>query len=124
MNEQGEILTTSEWWGQRRFRYNVGLVISGLLAFIAYASIVFTFEERIPDAEISGFTTIFQAVGYLVAMGIANICYFLGPISERLLKPSDVATFRRNAYNLGFWFSVLLPFSIPVLVGYVVFKNA
>ena len=123
MKERVEELSATEWWERRRLRYNVGLVVAGLLAFVAYASIMFTFEEKIPDAEISGFTTIFQAVGYLIAMGIANICYFLGPVSERILKPNDVSTYREITYRLGFWFSVLLPFSIPVFVGYVVATN-
>jgi len=117
-------LSTSEWWRQRRLRYNIGLVIAGLLAFVTYAAIVFTFEEKIQDAEITVFTTVFQAVGYLIAIGIANLCYFLGPMSERLIRPKDVESFRKITYNLGFWLSVLLPFSIPAVVGYVVFTSA
>lgn len=117
-------LSAYEWWGRHRLRYNIGLVIAGLLAFVAYAVIVFTFEARIPDADITVFTTLFQAVGYLVAMGIANLCYSLGSVSERILKPKNVTTYREAVYKLGFWFSMLLPFSIPVFIGYVVATNA
>ncbi len=66
----------------------------------------------------------FQAIGYLIAMGIANICYFIGPISERMLNPKNVKMYRQVTYNLGYWLSVLLPFSIPALVGYMVASSA
>jgi hypothetical protein len=124
VKKEVEQLSASEWWGRRRIRYSIGLVIAGFLAFVAYASIVFTFEKRIPDADITVFTAVFQAVGYLIAMGIANICYLLGPMSERILKPRNVTTYRKITYNLGFWFSVLLPFPIPALIGYVVVTSA
>jgi hypothetical protein len=123
MVEQVEITTTSAWWGQRRLRYNIGLVVAGLLAFVTYASLVFTFEDRIENVDITIFTTAFQAIGYLVAMGLANICYLLGPISERIIKPRDVTKYRNITFRLGFWFSVLLPFSIPMLVVYKAVTN-
>jgi hypothetical protein len=53
-------------------------------------------------------------------MGVANLCYWLGPLSERLVKPTNVDRYRRIAYQLGFWFSVLLPLSIPAIL---VFKS-
>jgi hypothetical protein len=124
MKKRFEDLSAFEWWSKRRFHYNIGLVIAGVIAFVAYATIVFSFEERIPDAEITFFSTMFQAVGYLIAMGIANIFYFLGPLSERILKPKNVTTYRKLTYNIGFWFSVLLPFSIPAFVGYMVASSA
>ena len=49
-------------------------------------------------------------------IGIANACYFLGPFSERVIHPADPERYRRNLYRLGFWFSVLLPFSLPALL--------
>jgi hypothetical protein len=124
MKERTKVLSTSEWWRQRRLRYNVGLVVAGLLAFVTYAAIVYAFEERIPDSEITAFTIAFQAIGYLVAMGVANLIYFLGSVSERILKPRNVTTYREITFGFGFWFSVLLPFSIPALVGYLVATSA
>ena len=119
-----EDLSTSEWWSQRRLKYNIGLVIAGVLALIAYIAIVFSFEAIIPEKEITIFSIMFQAVGYLIAIGIANICYFLGPLSERMLKPKNVIMYRNVTYNIGYWFSVLLPFSIPALVGYMLASGA
>jgi hypothetical protein len=66
----------------------------------------------------------FQAVGYLIAVGVANLCYFLGPISERILEPRNVPAYRKITYNIGFWFSVLLPFLMPAIVGYMVVTSA
>jgi hypothetical protein len=100
------------WWNARRLRYNISLVFSGVLAFIAYVVVVTVLEA---DVEITLFTIVFQGAGYLIMMGVANVCYFLGPLSERILQPKDLPEYRQNCYRLGFWFSVLLPFSIPVL---------
>lgn len=108
-------LPTTQWWASRRLRYNLALVAVGILAFIGYATIVWSFPERLPDAEITLFTILFQGAAYLLAMAIANVCYFLGPLSERMLKPSNVDTYRKVTYGLGLWFSVLLVFSVPGL---------
>jgi hypothetical protein len=69
-----------------------------------------------PGAEITLFTTAFQAAGYLFMMAVANVCYLAGPLSESLVKPTNLDRYRRITYWLGFWFSVLLPFSILALV--------
>jgi hypothetical protein len=114
MKDGAENLSASEWWGQRRTRYNIGLFITGLLAFVAYATRAFT------GVEINVFTTIYLIVSFLLAIGMANIFYFLAPIPERLLKPGNVATYRNITYNLGFWFFVFILFISPLLVGYVV----
>ena len=105
-------------WEQHRLRYNIGLVVAGLLAFVCYVGAVDRgiSAGAMPGAEITLFTTAFQAIGYLFMMGVANICYLAGPLSESLVKPTNLDRYRRVTYWLGFWFSVLLPFCIPALV--------
>ena len=44
------------WWEPRRLRYNIGLVVAGILAFILYIIVLSIFHDRIPDAEITLFT--------------------------------------------------------------------
>ncbi len=105
------------WWSARRLRYNVGLVVAGILAFIAYLAVGFTLLPPDADFEVTIFTTLFQGVGYLFMIGIANVFYLLGPLSERIVHPRDPERYRRICFRLGFWFSVLLPFSIPALVA-------
>ena len=103
--------------------FNTGLVLAGSFAFICYVVVCFTLLPRVLDCseiKVTLFTTLFQGVGYLFAMGIANVCYFLGPISEYLVGPRNVERYRRICYRLGFWFSVLLPFSIPVFLTVLV----
>lgn len=108
------------WWGKRRLLYNIGLVVAGVLAFACYVAVL---DRRIndgsmPDAEITLFTTAFQGVGYLFMMGIANLCYFAGPLSERMVNPKNIDRYRHVMFWFGFCFSVLLPFSIPALVAW------
>ncbi len=106
------------WWESRRLRYNIGLILSGILAFIAYVSVIFTFSDRIPEAEITVFTTLFQGVGYLFFIGVANVFYFLGYISEKLPRMRNLDSHRKMAYALGFWLSVALPFLVPLSLTY------
>ena len=68
------------------------------------------------EVEITPFTVLVQGVGYLIMMGVANLLYSLGPLSERLVRPANADRYRQLCYRLGFWFSVLLPSSIPLLL--------
>jgi hypothetical protein len=115
-------LSAEEWWARRRLRYNVGLVSAGLLAFACYVAVVFWGISlgAIPDAgAITLLTTVFQGVGYLFMMGIANLCYLTGPLLEQRINPKDICRYRRTAFGLGFWFSVALPFSVPALLAWL-----
>ncbi len=105
------------WWSARRLCYNVALVVAGDLAFIAYAPVGSTLLSNDTEFEITVVTALFQGIGYLCMIGLANVFYYLGPLSERFVRPSDPERYRRICFRLGFWFSVLLPFSIPSLLA-------
>jgi len=107
----------SDWWASRRLQYNLGLIIAGVIAFIAYIVVGSTLLPAEALFEVTIFTTIFQGVGYLFMIGVANLLYFIGPISESLISPADPDRYRRVCFQLGFWLSVALPFSIPVLLA-------
>ena len=116
MSTPVERISAKEWWGRRRKRYNLGLVLAGILAFACYVVVVFwgISIDAIPDpGAITLLTTVVQGVGYLFMMGVANLCYNLGPLSERIVQPNDLNKYRETTFRLGFWFSVLLPFAIP-----------
>jgi uncharacterized membrane protein YgcG len=114
---QPEPTSSAAWWSSRRLRYNIGLVVAGIAAFITYCIVLSIFSDAIPDAEITILTTAFQGVGYLVCMAVANVFYQLGPLSERWLRPKNPTAFRHTTFALGFWFSVALPFTIPALLA-------
>jgi len=106
-----------EWWSEMRLKYNYGLIFSGILAFILYVIVVEFIvlkSTKNTDIEITLFTTIFQGIGYLIMIGIANLFYNLGQISERIVKPKNTTEFRKRIFGLGFWISVCLPFLIPL----------
>src|SRR5580698_11584729 len=105
-------ISSKDWWGRRRLRYNIGLVVAGLSAFGCYVVVVLwgISIRAIPDlGAITGLTTVFQGMGYLFMMVLANICYCLGPLFEGFVAPADLERYRRITFRLGFWFSVLLP---------------
>jgi hypothetical protein len=109
--------SSKEWWSRHRALYNLALLVAGLVAFLAYAAVLATRCSGAPDVEISGLTTLFQGVGYLVAIAMANLFYNLGSWSEAVLRPRDPLAYRRWAFRLGLGFSVALPFAIPTLVA-------
>ena len=105
-----------QWWASRRLKYNKGLVIAGLLAFLLYA-IVGSLLIPPRDFEITLFTIFFQGIGYLCMMGVANIFYGLGSFVEKLYNKNNDERLRQQLFNLGYWFSFALPFSIPLLIA-------
>ncbi len=116
MNTERENRTN--WWNDRRKKYNIGLIISGILAFILYVFVVemVTNESNYLDLEITVFTISFQAIGYLIMIGIANLFYNFGAMFEKIINPKELSQYRKLTYNLGFWFSCSLPFLIPIIL--------
>ena len=125
MNNAGNEIEAFEWWSKQRSIYNVGLIVAGIVGFFTYLMIFWTsYESMATEAlkaneeppEITIVTTLFQFVAYLFMIGIANICYFLGPISEKLLKPKNVKFYRRMSCFSGYLFSIALPLCIPIIL--------
>ena len=115
MAEKELPVETSVWWSGKRFQYNVGLVATGLIAFVLYLFILDSCIAVIPGAEITLFTILLQGIVYLMAIAFANICFLLGPLTEKLIKPRDVNQFRKITYRFGFWFSIALPQLLPLV---------
>lgn len=105
-----------KWWNDRREKYNIGLILSGIIAFIIYALVVEFIVPSSEGIEITIFTIIFQGIGYLFMIGIANIFYNLGAIIENVIEPKNKEQFRKLTFNIGFWFSCGLPFLIPLIL--------
>ena len=109
--------TSKEWWRSRRKKYNSGLVVAGLLAFVCYviigANFIMPFDDQF---EITLLTTVFQGVGYLIMIGIANLFYNLGYWADLKYNEKDSVTFRTRLFNIGYWFSFGLPFLIPIML--------
>ena len=104
----------AEWWGARRRRYNLAVVVAGMAAFACQLAAFQIRCSDTPGAEITIFTTIFQAIIYLLAMCVANVCYLLGAGLDRFIQFDALPRYRRWAFRAGLAFSVALPFAIPV----------
>ncbi len=104
---------TFRWWEAQRWKYNVGMLVAGPTAFVLYAIATWIW---VPMPEITLFTMLFQGIGYLFAMGLANVFYFVGPLGEMLVSLRKRALYRRVVFALGFWFSVGLPFLVPLMI--------
>lgn len=104
------------WWQARRLSYNLALGGSGLLAYALSVTTSFAFGQTVwsTAGEAVG-QTLFLGALFLVVMGVANLAYLLGPTGEAMLRPRDVGAYRRNAFAMGFWGSVALPFLVPLV---------
>jgi hypothetical protein len=98
-----------EWWFKKRSEYNKGLIIGGFIAFVLYCLLGAIIIEPREEFEVTLFTTLFQGIAYLIAMGLANIFYTLGSITDLLFNITNSNSFRERLFASGYWFSVLLP---------------
>ena len=103
------------WWAERRARYNKGLLVAGIVAFVCYVivgSLLIAPHDK--DFEITIFTTIFQGAGYLFMMLIANLFYGLGYWADKTFNGKNKEVYRRRLFKLGLTFSCGLPFLVPI----------
>lgn len=108
---------SATWWKNKRIKYNKGLIVAGFTAFAIYAILgIFLIAPHDEEFEITLFTIFFQSIGYLLMMGLANVCYNLGYMVDKHYNKDNNQAYRQRLFNFGFWFSVLLPFLVPILV--------
>ncbi len=126
-----ESASSREWWNSRRLHYNKWLFASVLLSVVLVCLVIFVGLRvlRVLGADphpmyssVSGAGL--QLIGGLVFLVIANACYSLGPLLERLLRPRNVEKYRRVTYRLGLWLSIVLPLAIPFFLGCAVLAIA
>jgi hypothetical protein len=110
--------STWTWWQSQRRRYNVWLIAAALICALSLMVIWAFFETRLPCLEVTFFTLLFQGILFVIGLGVANVCYFFGPLSEKFLRPRNVVAFRRWAFRAGTSFSLLLIF-LPVLLNLI-----
>jgi hypothetical protein len=104
------------WWQARRLRYNLVLALGGCVAYLAAVAVNYAFGHAIWSnwREALGMMMFLGSL-YLIVMGFANVCYLLGPAVEAWVKPGDVDRYRRNAFAMGLWGSLIVPFSFPLV---------
>jgi hypothetical protein len=113
------------WWQARRLRYNLALAMGGWLAYGTAVGLNYAFGHPIWRDWRGGLgMTLFLGVVYLIVMGFANVAYLLGPAVEAWVKPRDVDRYRRNAFAMGDWGSLIVPFSFPLMQLAVLLAHA
>jgi hypothetical protein len=104
------------WWQARRLRYNLTLGAGGWVFYALAVGLNYAFGHPVWKNWRGGLgMTIFLGTVFLVVMGIANVCYLLGPGLEGSVKPQDVARYRRTAYAMGLWGSLAVPALFPLV---------
>ena len=104
------------WWQARRLRYNLTLAAGGWVAYGLAVGLNYAFDHPVWKDWRGGLgMTIFLGTVYLVVMGFANVCYLLGPAVEGWIKPADVARYRRTAFAMGLWGSLIVPAIFPLV---------
>jgi hypothetical protein len=100
------------WWESKRLAYN-GIVLMAA-PFAALSGMVM--KDRLPCGEGTLLVLLVRMVLFIFGLGLANICYFLGVITEWIIHPHQVDTFRRYLWWLGTGFSLLLLFLPTILL--------
>jgi hypothetical protein len=100
---------SKKWWWSKRCKYNKGIIIAGLVAFILYRVLGPIIIEPHEEFEETIFEMVFQGVAYLFMIGIANILYTSGWIIDISFNQSNSQIFREKLFALGYWFSFALP---------------
>lgn len=104
------------WWQGRRLQYNATLAAGGWIAYALAVALNYAFGHPVWRDWRGGLgMTLFLGTVYLVVMGLANVCYLLGPAVESWVRPDDLASYRRNAYAMGRWGSLVVPFTFPLV---------
>jgi hypothetical protein len=104
------------WWQARRLRYNLTLAVGGWVAYGLAVVLNYAFGHRVWQDWRGGLgMTIFLGAAYLAVMGVANVCYLLGPAVEAWIRPPDVVAYRRTAYAMGLWGSLVAPALFPLM---------
>ena len=91
-----------DWWQARRLRYNVALAAAGAAAYALTVALHYAFGDAIWASAREAFgQTLFLGTLYLGVIGIANICYLIGPLGEAWLKPADPRALSRRSLRHG-----------------------
>ena len=107
---------TWQWWQARRLRYNLILAVAGWIAYAAGLGVNYAFGHPMWRDWRGGLgMTLFLGVVYLIVMGVANVLYLLGPAVESWVRPADVDRYRRNAFAMGAWGSLIVPATFPLM---------
>lgn len=107
---------TWRWWQARRLRYNLTLAAAGWACYGAAVALNYAFGHPVWQSWRGGLgMTLFLGAVFLVVMGIANVCYLLGPAVEVWLKPADTEGYRRSAFSMGLRGSILVPALFPLV---------
>jgi hypothetical protein len=104
------------WWQQRRLRYNLTLAAGGWVAYALAVGLNYAFGHPVWRDWRGGLgMTIFLGTLYLVVMSFANVCYLLGPAVEGWIRPANVDRYRKTAYAMGLWGSLIVPAIFPLV---------
>lgn len=105
-----------DWWQARRLRYNLTLAAGGWISYALGIGLNYAFDHPVWKDWRGGLSmTIFLGTVFLVVMGIANVFYLLGPAVEGWARPAEIDRYRRNAYAMGLWGSLLVPAIFPLV---------
>ncbi len=104
------------WWQARRLRYNLILAAGGWAGYALAVGLNYAFGHPVWKSWQGGLgMTLFLGTVYLVVMGVANVCYLLGPAVEAWVRPADIDRYRRTAYAMGCWGSLAVPAIFPLV---------
>ena len=118
MDHSATVVDRRAWWSAQRKSYNKALIIAAPASLLATFIVWALFEDRLPCLEINGLMIFASIPLFAIGLALANVCYLLGPLAERIVRPRNVTFFRSSLYRIGLGFSLLLVFE-PAIVNLI-----
>ena len=103
-----------KWWLSRLPLYNIGIVCSGIMAYMFWVLLGTLFLPIEAGFEITLITILLHGIAFLGYIFVANVLYCLGPLAEVIISPRKPNGFRYAVFGLGFSIAVLGPFVVPI----------
>lgn len=98
--------TPRQWWANHG-RYNAIFLLTTALISVCYLFVLGWLIAPLPCIRMKGFAIIF-GTRIVIALVLANVLYYLGPLSAALLSSRVASSFRRGLFITGVALSVLL----------------
>lgn len=109
------------WWRERQFSFNALVVLSLVLAFIAFAVVANVEDSRLPsqgaDHDIGGYALICPCCSATIFLAAANLCYSYAHGIERFLGVEHPDQFRIRAWRRTTLLFCAIPFLIPIFLA-------
>ena len=113
------MIKIDKWWLTRLRMYNLKLIYFGLLAVIIHNILInIIIAPYVSSSKTTLRSVILLIIMYILILVFENVFYFIGSLSEKIIKPSNIDKYRIRLFKIGSWVSWIILFlpSLSILI--------